>query len=150
MNLAGSITQLYIFNIERIFYSLLIKITTSMKIKKEDLEVKMEGPGTAMRGQSMGGLIVSYNTLPAGTDFTPLLKGLNNDSCHSAHWGYILEGKMRIIYDNGKEEVTSAGEVYYWPAGHTAIVEEDIKFVEFSPEKEFGEVLSHVFSVMQA
>ncbi|MDX2445079.1 MAG: hypothetical protein QNK30_14885 [Bacteroidales bacterium] len=121
-----------------------------MKIKKEDLEVKMEGPGTAMRGQSMGGLIVSYNTLPKGTDFTPLLKGLNNDSCHSAHWGYILEGKMRIIYDNGKEEVTSAGEVYYWPAGHTAIVEEDIKFVEFSPEKEFGEVLSHVFSVMQA
>lgn len=121
-----------------------------MKIRKEDLEVKMEGPGTAMRGQSMGGLIVSYNTLPKGTDFTPLLKGLNNDSCHSAHWGYILEGKMRIIYDNGKEEVTSAGEVFYWPAGHTAIVEEDIKFVEFSPEKEFGEVLSHVFSVMQA
>ena len=121
-----------------------------MKIKKEDLEVKMEGPGTAMRGQSMGGLIVSYNTLPAGTDFTPLLKGLNNDSCHSAHWGYLLEGKMRIIYDDGREEVTSAGEVYYWPAGHTAIVEEDIKFVEFSPEKEFGEVLSHVFSVMEA
>ncbi len=121
-----------------------------MKIKKEDLEVKLEGPGTAMRGQSMGGLIVSYNTLPKGTDFTPLLKGLNNDSCHSAHWGYILEGKMRVIYDDGKEEVTSAGEVYYWPAGHTAIVEEDIKMVEFSPEKEFGEVLAHVASVMQA
>jgi len=119
-----------------------------MKIQKENLPIKIEAPGLALRGQSIGGMIISYNTLPKGTDFTPLLKGLSNDSCHSAHWGYIIEGKMKIIYDDGREEVTSAGEVYYWPAGHTAIVEEDLKMIELSPEKEFGEVLSHVSDVM--
>jgi hypothetical protein len=116
-----------------------------MKIKKEDLPVIMEAPGTKMRAlPNCGGITLGYNELPKGTDFTPLLKGLQNDSCHSPHWGYVLEGKMQIIYDDGKQELVSAGEVFYWPAGHTAIVQEDLKFLEFSPSKEFTEVITHV------
>lgn len=116
-----------------------------MKIKKEDMPVIMEAPGTIMRAiPSCGGMTVGYNELPKGTDFTPLLKGLKNDSCHSPHWGYVMEGKIQIIYDDGKEEVVSAGEIYYWPKGHTAIVHEDLKILEFSPTKEFTEVITHV------
>lgn len=116
-----------------------------MKIKKEDLEVTMQGPGTIMRAiPNCGGMTMGFNELPKGTDFTPLLKGLNHDSCHSPHWGYVLEGKIQLIYDDGKKEVVGPGEVYYWPAGHTAIVLEDIKFLEFSPSKEYGEVMAHV------
>jgi len=37
-----------------------------------------------------GGLTVGYNELPAGTDFKPLLQGLENDSCHCPHWGYMI------------------------------------------------------------
>jgi hypothetical protein len=51
---------------------------------------------------------------------------------------------MLIIYDDGKEELVTAGDVYYWPAGHTAIVKEDLKLLEFSPTKELNEVLTHV------
>ncbi len=116
-----------------------------MKIKKEDLPVLMQAPNTIMRGMPVcGGITVGFNELTKGTDFTPLLKGLKNDSCHSAHWGYVLQGSMLIIYDDGTEELTSAGEVFYWPAGHTAIVKEDIKLVEFSTSKDFAEVLKHV------
>ena len=54
-----------------------------MKINKDDIPVGMEGPGTKMRTMAgFGGMDVNYHELPAGTDFTPLLKGLNNDSCH--------------------------------------------------------------------
>jgi hypothetical protein len=60
-----------------------------------------------------------------------------------------MEGAIRIVYDDGTEEVTRAGEVYYWPNGHTAIVEEDLKFLEFSPSKEFGEVIGHCFEMME-
>ena len=120
-----------------------------MKIKKEEITVKMEAPGTTLRSQTgFGGMAVAFNEVPAGTDFTPMLKGLNNDSCHCPHWGYLLEGAMRIIYDDGKEELIHAGDVFYFPAGHTGIVEEDAKFVEFSPEKEFLEVMDHIGKVM--
>lgn len=116
-----------------------------MKMKKEDIPVIMQASGTVMRAKSdCGGISIGYNELPKGTDFTPLLKGLNNDSCHSPHWGYVLEGKILVIYDDGTQEEVGAGEVYYWPAGHTAIVQEDLKILEFSPTKEFTEVLTHV------
>ena len=120
-----------------------------MKTKKENIPVTMEAPGTVMRAQSgFGGMTVGFNELPAGTDFTPLLQGLGNNSCHCPHWGYLLEGSIKLIYDDGTEEVTSAGDVFYWQAGHTAIVEEDVKLVDFSPEKEFGELMDHISKKM--
>jgi hypothetical protein len=93
---------------------------------------------------------VVYHELPRGTDFTPLLKGLANDSCHCPHWGYIFQGSFRFIYDDGREEVFEEGDVFYAPAGHSAIVDADLKFIDFSPTKEHNEVLAHVGKVMAA
>jgi len=116
-----------------------------MKINKNHIPIAMEGPETVMRTQNdFGGMTVCFNELPQGTDFTPLLNGLNNNSCHCPHWGYVLSGKLLVKYDNGKEELISEGDVYHLPNGHTAIVKEDIQFIEFSPSKEFGEVMAHV------
>ncbi len=62
-----------------------------MKIKKEDLPVVMEGPGLTMRLQSgFGHMDAVYHHLPKGMDFTPVLKGLGNDSCHCPHWAIFL------------------------------------------------------------
>lgn len=121
-----------------------------MKINKSDIPVRLEAPGMIMRSlEGYGGMTIAYNELPAGTDFTPLLKGLDNDSCHCPHWGYVVEGAIRIVYDDGTEEVTRGGDVYYWPNGHTAVVEEDLKFIEFSPSEEFAEVIGHCFEMME-
>ena len=121
-----------------------------MKINKENIPVTMEGPGTLMRAQpDLGGMTVGYNRLPKGTDFTPLLKGLPNDSCHCPHWGYVFEGSIRIIYNDGSEDVTTAGDVFYWQPGHTAIVEEDVVLVDFSPDKELEELMTHVAKKME-
>jgi hypothetical protein len=120
-----------------------------MKIKKEDIPVVMEGPGTVMRMLSgFGNMDVVYHELPQGTDLTPFLKGLPNDSCHCPHWGYIFEGAFRFIYDDGTEETFEAGDLFYAPSGHTAVVDRDLKFIDFSPSREHGEVLRHVSSVM--
>jgi hypothetical protein len=121
-----------------------------MKIKKEELPVALEAPGAFMRSQAgFGGMTVAFSHFPAGTDMTPLLEGLENNSCHCPHYGYIFEGSIRLIYDDGTEEVTKTGEVFYWKPGHTGIVEEDVKLIDFSPDKEMGEVLSHLRKKME-
>ena len=120
-----------------------------MKIKKEKIPVTMEAPGTTMRGlPGFGGMTVAFNEIPAGTDFSPLLQGLKNNSCHCPHWGYVVEGDLLVKYDNGTEETLSAGDVFYLPPGHTAIVGKDLKFLDFSPEKELNEVMSHIAKKM--
>jgi hypothetical protein len=122
-----------------------------MKIKKEELPVKMEAPGAAMRVlNGYGGMAVAFNEFPAGTDIGPLLEGLKNNSCHCPHWGYLLAGELLIKYDNGTEETITAGDVFYMPPGHTAIVKKDMKIIDFSPEKEFNEVIDHIAKKMAA
>ena len=116
-----------------------------MKLKKEDIPIVMQAPGAIMRAlPGFGEMTVVYHELPRGTDFTPLLRGLDNDSCHCPHWGYLFEGAFRFIYDDGSEETFEAGDVFYAPAGHTAIVDADARFIDFSPTKELDEVMANV------
>ncbi|WMI68680.1 hypothetical protein [Mangrovimonas sp. YM274] len=116
-----------------------------MKINKENIPTTMQSPDSIMRAQAdLGAMTACYNELPAGTDFTPLLDGLDNNSCHCPHWGYIIEGALLVLYDDGKEDLLQEGDVFYLPAGHTAIVQENVKFIDFSPTKEYNEVIAHV------
>ncbi|MGB5821243.1 MAG: hypothetical protein WBG90_17290 [Saonia sp.] len=94
--------------------------------------------------EGWGGMTVAINEPPAGTDFTPLLEGLENNSCQVPHWGYLEKGAIRMKYDDGKEEVLKAGEVFYMPPGHTGVVEKDVRLIDFSPQQEFKEVVHHI------
>ena len=105
----------------------------------------MQSPDSIMRTlPDYGGMTVAFSELPKGTDMTPLLQGLENNSCQCPHWGYIVQGALRVKYDDGTEEVLSAGDVFYLPPGHTAIVEDDLKLIDFSPENKFNEVMEHI------
>lgn len=119
----------------------------TMKMKLTAMPIVMEGPNTAMRRQSdLGDMDITFSELPKGTDFSPLLKGLSNDSCSCPHWGYIIAGVFKITYDDGTEERLEKGDGFYLPPGHTAYVEEDLKCVMFSPDHANGEVLAHAMS----
>lgn len=91
-----------------------------------------------------GGMAVDINKAPAGTDFTPLLEGLENDKCQVPHWGYIIEGAVRIIFEDGTETVFSEGEAFFMKPGHTAIVEKDLFLVSFSPEHAMHDLVDHI------
>lgn len=122
--------------------------TVSYHLAKEKIAVD---PKTSFRQQSgLGGMYVGFVEVPAGTDFTPLFAGLPQDMCSSPHWGYIFEGSIRVKYADGKEETVNKGEVFYWPAPHTAVVEKDVKFIDFSPEAELRVVLDHVTQKMES
>lgn len=91
-----------------------------------------------------GGLAVTMNEVPAGTDYTPVLVGLKDNLCQVPHWGYLEKGKLRIIDQNKKTTEVKGGEVFYMPPGHTVIIDEDSKVIEFSPEEGMDELNEHV------
>jgi hypothetical protein len=81
-----------------------------------------------------------FEKIKGGTDFSPYFVGLPDDMCQSPHWGYLFKGKLRFIYKD-HDEVISAGEAYYAPAGHSIEILEDAETIEFSPSKELHETL---------
>jgi len=106
---------------------------TTMRATINELPVMLEAGPSSIRGVDWGELRLSVVTVPAGTDFAPLLKGLPNDRCQGPHWGYVLKGRVRIQYADG-DEVLSQGDFYYMPPNHSGIAEEDTQFLEIVPQ----------------
>jgi hypothetical protein len=48
-----------------------------------------------------------------------------------------------VRYADGSEETTRAGELYYWPGGHTGWTDDGVRFLEFSPTSDIAPVLTH-------
>lgn len=91
-----------------------------------------------------GGMAVDINNAPAGADFSPLLEGLENDKCQVPHWGYVVKGSIRIIYQDESEDILSEGEAFFMKPGHTGVVLEDLLLVSFSPEHEMHGLADHL------
>jgi len=108
----------------------------------KDLDIELAAGELETRYVEKGDMAIRHARVPAGTDFTPVLQGLPGDRCPSPHWGIILDGSIVIQHADGTEETARAGEVYHWPAGHTAHTDEGVVFIEVGPVgpmREFGE-----------
>jgi hypothetical protein len=122
-----------------------------MRIAKKNVPVKINAPGAVARIQTnfgdatgYGPIAGEYFSLEAGTDLTPLLKGLENDLCQAPHWGYLIEGEITVRFKNAQEETVSGGDLFYWPPGHTLRVGKDAEVILFSPQAEHCKVLDHL------
>jgi hypothetical protein len=109
-----------------------------------ELATELEVGDIHTKGEEWGGLLVRLVELPAGADFTPLFKGLPDDRCACPHWGYVIDGSIHVRYADGGEDVNQAGDLYYWPGGHTAWTDSGVVFIEFSPAADIAPVLAHV------
>ena len=124
-----------------------------MHIAKTEVPIKLNVPGAIARqrndfgdAKGYGRMAGEYFSMSTGTDITPLLKGLENDLCQSPHWGYLIEGVVTVTYQDGKSEVVTGGDLFYWPPGHTLRVGKDAEIILFSPQHEHGQVLDHVLA----
>lgn len=122
-----------------------------MRIAKEDVPVRIDVPGATARQQSDFGDVTGYGKMGAeyfsfgaGTDITELLHGLEDDSCQSPHWGYVVKGAITALYTDGSEETSRLGDLFYWPPGHSVRAEEDTDIVMFSPQQEHCAVIEHI------
>ncbi len=120
-----------------------------MRATIEEIPVEMDVDGILTRGVDWGDQLVRWVRLPAGVDFTPLFVGLPDDRCPSPHSGYVIEGSITIRDADGTEETCRAGDVYYWPGGHTGWTDEGVTFLEFSPAAELHPVLEHLAAQMR-
>ena len=126
-----------------------------MQQAKEDIPVRIDTPGAVARQQVGFGdasgyddLSGEYFTLAAGTDVEPLFEGLEDDLCQCPHWGYVLDGALTVRYTDGTEEVDEAGDLFYWPPGHSVRADEDSEIVMFSPQAEHSAVIEHMLAKM--
>ena len=99
-----------------------------------------------------GGMTVDINNAPKGTDWRPILEGLENDHCQVPHWGYVIKGSILIEYDDGTKDIFKEGEAFFMKPGHTGEVLEDLLLVSFSPEEGMHDLAKHLekkFAAMQ-
>lgn len=122
-----------------------------MHIAKEDIPVRIDVPGATARQQQDFGSMAGFSTMGAeyfsfasGTDITELLHGLEGDCCQSPHWGYVVKGAITAVYADHSEETSRAGDMFYWPPGHSVRAELDTDIVMFSPQAEHGHVIDHI------
>jgi hypothetical protein len=120
-----------------------------MHISKQDIPVKIDASGAVARqlldfGTPSGTIGAEYFTIGAGTDLAPLLEGLTDDACGSAHWGYVIAGDVVVSYCDGTTERCTTGDVFHWPPGHSVRVDHDAELVLFSPQADHTPVLDHI------
>lgn len=125
-----------------------------MHLSKEDIPVKIDVPGATARqlpdfGEAAGTIGAEYFTMGAGTDLAPLLQGLDGDACHAPHWGYMIAGDVTVTYNDDTSERCVAGDVFYWPPGHSVLVGADAEIILFSPQVEHTAVMDHILGKLE-
>jgi hypothetical protein len=117
----------------------------------KDVPVTMEAAEGTMRNVEWGGMTFEVGHFKKMMDPGQLFKGLPDDSCQCPHWGHVIKGKLRYRFGQ-REEVYSAGEVYYAPPGHLPVIEAGTEYVELSPTdqlKKTYEVVERNMASMQ-
>ena len=105
------------------------------------------------RTEELGdGYLVEFATFREDADAAPFFRGLPDDRCQSAHWGYVVTGKVTFRYAD-RDEVYETGDAYYAPPGHVPVVTAGTEVVEFSPSEAYHRTLEQVgrnLATMQA
>jgi hypothetical protein len=117
---------------------------------QEQVPIEFEADVATTRAVDGGGMTLAFERLSAGVETAPLFKGLPDNACQSSHWGYLIEGRLRIDYADGSQESIAARQAYYLPAGHNVVVEEDAFLVEFSPSADRARTMEHAARNMAA
>jgi hypothetical protein len=132
-----------------------------MRLEKEDQMPKasketaanVEDMGVMVgRYEELGPYTVGFETFREDADAAPLMKGLPDDRCQSAHWGYVVSGRVTFTFAD-REEIYEAGDAYYAEPGHTPAVTAGTEVIEFSPTADYRqtvEVIGKNMAAMQA
>lgn len=114
-------------------------------LQRHQVPVAIEADGVQLRKQAAGDMSVAFVSARKGIDLRPALKGLPQDLCQCPHWGYMISGTLRMHTADGHQDYT-AGQAFYWAAGHAPEILEDAEYVDFSPTEAFDAVIRHIAS----
>ena len=105
--------------------------------------------GAGFRSARWGDLEVGYTTVAEPVDVRPVYEGLPGQVCPCPHYGYVFSGRVRCVYPDSDhpDEVASAGEAYFFAAGHYLVYEEPSEVLELNPAAALQRLMDHVESV---
>ena len=112
-------------------------------LKANDVPVAIKDDNVEVRIAEVGEMTVGFFRFAAGTDLGPALAGLPGDKCPCPHWGYMIEGRLRMRTAEG-DHTYQAGEAFYWAPDHVPVAETDCSYVDFSPTEHFQTVIRHI------
>jgi uncharacterized cupin superfamily protein len=89
---------------------------------------QLEKGGVQIDVVYLGDVKVKRAKYPGGWRFS---KDMGADRCQDTHVGYVIEGSIHAVMDDGTELETKTGEVFAVPAGHDAWTDEGCTLVQF-------------------
>jgi hypothetical protein len=116
---------------------------------KDQAPVEVDNELIEGRYVELDGYTVGFETFKQDFDPAPLFRGLPDDRCQSAHWGYVLSGQLVFKYAD-HDETFVAGDAYYGAPGHTPVVSAGTEVVEFSPTADFAATMEVVGRNLEA
>ena len=119
------------------------------KTSKTSASESLTLPGYEGHFEELEGYTVGFESYSEDADMAPLFKGLPDDRCQCPHWGIVLKGKLVYHYPDG-DDVVTAGEAYYAPAGHTPEIFAGTEVVEFSPTTELQATIEVISKNMES
>lgn len=83
-----------------------------------------------------GGTVAHVVAKPGWRWSTHVKPMVKTDSCQEAHTGYLIRGRMGVVFPDKTVEV-APGSAFYIPAGHDAYVvgDEDVEMIDFKPSQ---------------
>ena len=97
--------------------------------------------------EDFGPYTVGFETYTADAELAPLFVGLPDDRCQCPHMGYVIKGKLKFDFADGKEELYEAGDAYYAAPGHVPTRRDRRR--GFSPTAELQKTLDVVSNNME-
>lgn len=110
----------------------------------DGLPIAMERPGFTGRWTEMGDWHFAYQRAAAGSNLDQVLAAFEDRACPVEHWGYVFEGRVRIEYTDGTEEIVSAGEAFHTPPGHRPTMLEDTLMLQVSRREQHDRMLRDI------
>lgn len=96
----------------------------------------------------IGDMTVAYETYTADADLAEFFRGLPDDRCQAAHYGYVISGKVAFRYADGTVDEVTAGEAYVATPGHTPILYAGTEVVEFTNTEQLNRTMAAVMANM--
>ena len=93
------------------------------------------------------GYTINFTTFKVDIDSAPMLKGLPDDRCSCAHWGYVLKGRVVFTLAD-REEIYEPGDAFHVAAGHLQRADAGTEYVQFSPADDLRIVSAAIASNM--
>jgi hypothetical protein len=79
---------------------------------------------------NLEGTAVGRYTFQPGWRWSECIKPVvKTDSCQVDHIGYVLQGQLHVVHDDGSEAEVGSGDVYHIHPGHDAWVVGEEEFV---------------------